>query len=147
MHAVIFDAEEITRELGANGFLAVPYNPDELRSTVNNLLRGKTDKKKSRVLIVDDVISAGTSIRESFDIIEQHPAEPSAVCIALDRQEKGLSSLSASQEVSERYAVPVISIAGLDSLMAYTEQSDDPEVKSHLQAISDYRKKYGAHVD
>ncbi len=102
---------------------------------------------EGRVLIVDDVISAGTSIRESFDIIDQHPAEATAVCIALDRQEKGLSSLSASQEVSERYGVPVISIAGLDSLMTYTGDSDDPQIKSSLMAITDYRNRYGAGLD
>ena len=60
------DAEEITRELGANGFLAVPYNPDELRSTVHNLLLGKTDKKKSRVLIVDDDDGLRETISDGF---------------------------------------------------------------------------------
>lgn len=60
------DAEEITRELGANGFLSVPYNPDELRSTVNNLLLGKTDKKKSRVLIVDDDDGLRETISDGF---------------------------------------------------------------------------------
>ena len=60
------DAEEITQELGANGFLAVPYNPDELRSTVNDLLQGKTDKKKSRVLIVDDDDGLRETISDGF---------------------------------------------------------------------------------
>ena len=60
------DAEEITRELGANGFLAVPYNPDELRSTVNDLLLGKTDKKKSRALIVDDDDGLRETISDGF---------------------------------------------------------------------------------
>jgi PAS domain S-box-containing protein len=60
------DAEEITRELGANGFLAVPYNPGELRETVNNLLRGKTDKKKSSLLIVDDDDGLRETMRDAF---------------------------------------------------------------------------------
>jgi PAS domain S-box-containing protein len=60
------DAEEITRELGANGFLAVPYNPGELRSTVNNLLLGKTDKKKTSVLIVDDDDGLRETMRDAF---------------------------------------------------------------------------------
>jgi PAS domain S-box-containing protein len=75
------DAEEITRELGANGFLAVPYNPGELRSTVKNLLLGKTDKKKSSVLIVDDDDGLRETMRDAF---KEHGYE---VCEAADGEQ------------------------------------------------------------
>src|SRR5512137_43526 len=77
-----------------------------------------------RVLIVDDVISAGTSVRESVDLIRRAGATPCGVAIALDRMERGTGALSATQEVAERYHMPVVSVATLDDLVAYL--LDDP---------------------
>lgn len=96
---------------------------------------------KGRVVIVDDVVSAGTSVRESIDVITRMGASPVAVAIALDRQERGSGALSAVQEVEKTYGLTVISVAGLDTLLAYLEQK--AELKSHLPAIEAYRKQYG----
>jgi|SRR5581483_2069096 len=93
------------------------------------------------VLVVDDVISAGTSVRESTDIIRRAGAKPVAVAIALDRQERGQGTTSAVQEVEQALGVKVVSIADLDTLLAYV--SGNPEAKRHLNAIRDYRRQYG----
>jgi orotate phosphoribosyltransferase len=93
-----------------------------------------------RVLIVDDVITAGTAIRESIDIIRSAGAAPAGVLLALDRQERGShGSLSAVQEVREQFAIPVIAVIGLVDLMQYMEGQDRPEV-GNMQA---YRSRYG----
>ncbi|RJQ47513.1 MAG: orotate phosphoribosyltransferase [Gammaproteobacteria bacterium] len=94
-----------------------------------------------RVLIVDDVISAGASVAESVQIIRQTGAEPAGVLIALDRQERGKGDLSAVQEVQRNYAMPVLSIVKLDTLLSYAAQK--PEVQPHLEAIRAYRARYG----
>lgn len=94
-----------------------------------------------RVLIVDDVISAGASVAESVQIIRQAGAEPAGVLIALDRQERGKGDLSAVQEVQRNYAMPVLSIVKLDTLLSYAAQK--PEVQPHLEAIRAYRARYG----
>lgn len=94
-----------------------------------------------RVLIVDDVISAGVSVRESVEIIRTHGATPCGVAIAIDRQERGQAALSAVQEVQRDYAIPVISIADLAGLIRYLE--DAPELNAHKQAIERYRTQYG----
>lgn len=96
---------------------------------------------KGRVLIIDDVISAGTSVRESVEIIRQAGATPAAVVIALDRQERGVGALSAVQEVEQTYGLPVISIARLDNLIDYL--SDQPVLAHNLDAVRDYRLRYG----
>jgi orotate phosphoribosyltransferase len=96
---------------------------------------------QGRVLIIDDVISAGTSVRESMDLIRAAGATPAAVVIALDRQERGQGELSAVQEVVQSYAVPVISIAGLTDLIDYL--SGHPELESKLAAVRAYRARYG----
>ena len=96
---------------------------------------------KGRVLIVDDVISAGTSVRESVELIRAAGAIPAGVLIALDRQERGLGELSAVQEVQCDYNIPVIAVAGLGDLMAYLEHH--PEFAAHRAAVADYRAKYG----
>ena len=96
---------------------------------------------EGRVLIIDDVISAGTSVRESMDIIEQQGAQAAGVIIALDRQEKGQGALSAIQEVERDYNIPVASIVQLDDLVTFlAEKGDSPQ---QLAAIQDYRGKYG----
>ncbi len=94
-----------------------------------------------RVLIIDDVISAGTSVRESIDIIHQHGATPAGVVIALDRMERGAGTLSAVQEVVQTYGIPVFAIATLDDLLTYLQTGTD--VKQYLPAILNYRLIYG----
>jgi orotate phosphoribosyltransferase len=98
------------------------------------------------VLIVDDVISAGTSVRESVNLIRGSRAVPSGVVIALDRMERGTGTLSAAQEVRASYNIPVISIATLDDLMGYLKA--DPQRSRELAAVGHYREQYGvsAHV-
>jgi orotate phosphoribosyltransferase len=98
-------------------------------------------KLAGRVLIVDDVISAGTSVRESVNLIRASNAIPCGVVIALDRMERGSGALSAVQEVERSYNVPVISIAKLDDLVSYLEQDSGPGV--NLEAIRKYREQYG----
>lgn len=95
-----------------------------------------------RVLIVDDVISAGTSVRESVDIIKAAGATPAGVAIAIDRQEKGLGELSAVQEVERENGLPVCSIANLDGLIKYLQ--NQPDMAQNLFAIEHYRKQYGS---
>ena len=94
-----------------------------------------------RVLIVDDVISAGTSVRESIDLIRAAGATPAGVLIALDRQERGRGELSAVQEVERDYGIPVIAVASLRDLMGYLEYH--PEFFSHKTAVERYREQYG----
>ena len=95
-----------------------------------------------RVLIIDDVISAGTSVRESVEIITHAGATPCGVVIALDRMEKGLGEKSASQEVLERHGIPVISIASLDDLLAFLDSQ--PGMSQNLLRVTQYRDQYGA---
>lgn len=95
-----------------------------------------------RVLIVDDVISAGTSVRESVELIRAAGATPCGVAIALDRMERGQGDLSAVQEVSRQHGLPVISIVNLDDLQAYLEGK--PEWAETRSAITRYRQQYGA---
>ena len=96
---------------------------------------------QGRVLIIDDVITAGTAIRESMAIIEAHGARPAGVVIALDRQERGTGDKSAIQEVEETYGIPVISIIKLADLIAYL--ADHPDLKTHLEKVEAYRAEYG----
>ncbi|MBI3772998.1 MAG: orotate phosphoribosyltransferase [Gammaproteobacteria bacterium] len=94
-----------------------------------------------QVLVIDDVISAGTSVRESIDLIEAAGAEVVGVVIALDRQERGKGPLSAIQEVKQDYDIPVFSIVNLDVLLEYLEDHTDlHEAKEHIRA---YLKQYG----
>jgi len=94
-----------------------------------------------RVLIIDDVISAGTSVRESVEIIRAAGATPAGVVIALDRMERGSGSLSAVQEVERDYGIPVVAVATLDDLMAYLH--DRPDFKASEAAVARYRLEYG----
>lgn len=96
---------------------------------------------QGRVLIIDDVISAGTSVRESIELIRAAGAQPCAVVIALDRMERGLSSLSAVQEVAQMYQIPVISIATLDDLLGFLQ--GEPQLQTHCLATQTYRNQYG----
>ena len=95
-----------------------------------------------RVVIVDDVISAGTSVNESVAIIRAAGATPAGVLISLDRQERGQGERSAAQEVRERHDIPVYSIIGLAQIVEYLDlQGDQSEL---LSAIGAYRQRYGA---
>lgn len=104
---------------------------------------------QGRVVIIDDVISAGTSVRESVAMIRAAGATPCAVLIALDRMERSgpddaLSAQSAVQEVSREYNLPVVSIGNLDDLMTYiAEAKADTELAHHAAAVSAYRQRYG----
>ena len=106
-------------------------------------------KLQGKVVIIDDVISAGTSVRESVDMIRAAGAEPCAVLIALDRMERvgkdaALSQHSAVQEVSQTYAMPVISIGNLADLLEYiSDAGADSPVSQHKEAIAAYRGRYG----
>lgn len=94
-----------------------------------------------RVLIIDDVISAGTSVRESVNLIKAAHAIPCGVAIALDRMERGGGELSAVQEVEQQFHMQVISIATLEDLVAYLQT--DSKMSSNLNAVKNYREKYG----
>lgn len=94
-----------------------------------------------RVLIIDDVISAGTAVRESFNLIRAVGAIPCGVVVSLDRMERGTGALSAIQEVQQSYNIPVISVATLDDLMNYLRT--DPAHATHLEAVGRYREQYG----
>jgi len=94
-----------------------------------------------KVMLVDDVITAGTAIRESMDIITAHNAELAGVLIALDRQEKGKAELSAIQEVERDYNAKVISIVQLADVVTYLETL--PEMQQYLESVQAYREKYG----
>jgi len=96
---------------------------------------------KGRVIITDDVISAGTSVRESIEWIQQAGAEPCGVAIALDRQERGKGEKSAAQEVTSEFGVPVISIAGLDDLIEFLDHRSVANID--IEAIRRYRNSYG----
>jgi len=103
---------------------------------------------KGRVVIIDDVISAGTSVRESVDLIVRAGAKPCAVLIALDRMEKSGDALkvgqySAAQSVGQEFGLPVIAIANLEGLMHYLQQSHDQQLQTFLPAVQDYRNRYG----
>ena len=94
-----------------------------------------------RVLIIDDVITAGTSVRESVDLIRAAGAMPCGVVIALDRMERGSGQLSAVQEVERDYCIPVLAVASLDDLLHFLHQR--PDFKQNEAAVARYRQEYG----
>ncbi len=97
---------------------------------------------QGRVVIVDDVITAGTAVRESLDIIRAAGATACAVLIALDRQERGRTGeRSAAQEVAEEFSLPVIAIAGLGEMLEFTDGR--PDLAEHKPALMAYRLRYG----
>jgi orotate phosphoribosyltransferase len=96
---------------------------------------------QGRVLIVDDVISAGTAIRESLALILAHGATPAGVLIALDRQERGQGARSAAQEIATEFGTPVVAIARLDELLALA--TERPELAPHRSRLEAYRTMYG----
>ena len=103
-------------------------------------------KLQGKVLIIDDVISAGTSVRESVDIIRAAGATPCGVVIALDRMERGqtgqgMAELSAVQEVERNFGINVVSIAALDDVLGYLH--GHPDMVQNLRAVQSYRDQYG----
>ncbi|MES9964090.1 MAG: orotate phosphoribosyltransferase [Candidatus Sedimenticola sp. 20ELBAFRAG] len=96
---------------------------------------------EGRIMIIDDVITAGTAIRESMDIIQASGATPAGVVIALDRQERGKGERSAIQEVEIDYGMPVAAIVRLENLVSYLEGKSDAD--EALQKIQNYRNEYG----
>ena len=96
---------------------------------------------EGRVLIVDDVITAGTAIREVMQIIQGQGAQAAGVLIALNREERGQGELSAIQEVERDFAMPVVSIVSLTQVLEYL--ADDAQLKQYLPAVQAYREQYG----
>ncbi len=96
---------------------------------------------QGRVLIVDDVITAGTAIREVMQVIHAQQAQAAGVLIALNRQERGNGALSAIQEVERDFAMPVVSIVALDQVLEYL--AGDAQLRQHLSAVEAYRAQYG----
>jgi len=135
-------ASAVSIALSNNFNLDIPYafNRKEIKdhgeggAIVGSPLKGK-------VLIIDDVISAGTSVRESVNIINAQGAQPAGVVIALDRQEVGKGNKTAIQEVEKEFAIPVVSIVCLGDVINYLEQQKD--MHEHVDAIKAYREKYG----
>jgi len=117
------------------------YNRKEVKShgeggvTVGEELGGN-------VVIVDDVITAGTAIREAVDIINNAGATTTGIVISLDRQEKGIGDLSAAEEISNALNIPVISIANLDEVIDYIENNSS-DYGQHMDQIKKYREEYG----
>ena len=103
---------------------------------------------EGRVVIIDDVITDGASKRESVDMIRAAGAEPVAVLIAMDRQERvgsddNLSAHSAVESFAREYGLPVLAIANLADLLQYLKSTDDPSLKAHLARVVSYRERYG----
>ena len=99
-----------------------------------------------RVLVIDDVITAGTAIREAADIVQCHQATLAGVVIALDRQERGKGILSAVQEVGQQYDIPISSLVTLADLIAHIQTSTDNN-PSILKTVQDYRFEYGINLN
>ncbi len=97
-----------------------------------------------RVLIVDDVMTAGTAARESVEIIRAAGAVPCGIAIAMDRMERGHSPLSAVQEVTRDFGIPVITIATLEDMLGFLQER--PDLVQNMRDIADYRQTYGAAV-
>lgn len=96
---------------------------------------------EGRIMLVDDVITAGTAIRESMEIIQANGADLAGVLVAIDRQEKGKGELSAIQEVERDFGCAIISIVSLTDLVTFLEEKGTD--KEHLQAVKAYRAEYG----
>src|SRR5690606_3149952 len=96
---------------------------------------------QGKVMLVDDVITAGTAIRESMDIVQANGAELAGVLIALNRQEKGQGELSAIQEVERDFGAPVISIVSLNDVIEFLK--DNSELSQYLDQVKSYREQYG----
>jgi orotate phosphoribosyltransferase len=98
---------------------------------------------QGRVLIIDDVITAGTAVREVMSLLKQTGAQAAGIVVALDRQERGNNSMSAIQEIEQEYGIPVISLINLQQLMEYLTVQKDSAVAANLKAVETYRSAYG----
>ena len=96
-----------------------------------------------KVLIIDDVITAGTAIREAVEIIQKDGAQLNGIAVAMDRQEKGTGELSAIQEIEQTYQISVTAIISLQNIIDYLEGSSSSEMQQHLSAVIAYRDQYG----
>ena len=96
-----------------------------------------------KVLIIDDVITAGTAIREAVEILQNDGAQLNGIAVAMDRQEKGTGELSAIQEIEQAYQISVTNIISLQNIIDYLEGSSDSEIQRHLAAVAAYRDQYG----
>lgn len=96
---------------------------------------------KGKILIIDDVITAGTSVRESIEIIKRAGAQPAGIVVALDRMERGITECSAIGEIEQQYNIKTISIITLDDILTYL--SDSTKLKQNYIAVNEYRKEYG----
>jgi orotate phosphoribosyltransferase len=99
---------------------------------------------QGKVLIIDDVMTAGTAVRESMAVLARFPAQAVGVVLSLDRMEKGTSELSAIQEVQQQYRIPVITIATLDDLLSYLSHTQ--ALTANIEAVSAYRERYGVRL-
>lgn len=98
---------------------------------------------QGRALIVDDVITAGTAVREVMELFERTGTTPAGIIVALDRQERGTGSKSAIQQIEEQYQIPVLSIISLAQIIEYLSRQDDPALATNLLAVQRYRDEYG----
>jgi len=105
-------------------------------SIVGSALSGK-------VLIIDDVITAGTAIREAADIIADNGAELAGIAVAMDRQEKGTGELSAIQEIEQQYQIKVVSIITLQDIIDYLKDAQNSDLAQYLDAVTAYRQEFG----
>lgn len=96
-----------------------------------------------RVLIIDDVITAGTAIREAVEIIHANGAELGGIAVAMDRQERGSGEQSAIQEIEENYSISVTNIINLQSIIDFLSATNDSSLKQHLNDVAAYREEYG----
>ncbi|MFT4863642.1 MAG: orotate phosphoribosyltransferase, partial [Pseudohongiellaceae bacterium] len=96
-----------------------------------------------RALIIDDVITAGTAIREAVEILATNGADLCGIAVAMDRQEKGTAEKSAIQEIEENYKVPVVSIITLKDIINYLEKAQNRQLSANLAAVQAYRESYG----
>ena len=96
---------------------------------------------EGKVLIIDDVITAGTAIREVMAMVEQADAQAAGVVIGVDRKERGNSDTSAIQEVEQQFSIPVVSISDIDDILSYLDAKDD--MSDLVVQIKDYRQEYG----
>jgi orotate phosphoribosyltransferase len=98
---------------------------------------------RDRVLIIDDVITAGTAVREAVEIIQGAGAELASIAVAMDRQEKGAGSSSAIQEIEQAYGIEIAHIISLQNIIDFLQAADDSALSEHLPAVEKYREKYG----
>ena len=98
---------------------------------------------RGRVLIIDDVITAGTAVREAVEIIQGAGAELASIAVAMDRQEKGTGSSSAIQEIEQAYGIEIAHIISLQNIIDFLQAADDSALSEHLPAVEKYREQYG----